>query len=448
MLNPIIKAFNSDVENNVIFFLENCDALRFSMVSKDAQKKFTNQFFEQRFIQKFPCFEGFKNKICITVRKDYPKYCWKMMCCASEKTLEIKLPFFIHTAPLLVEAKESQKQFFKSKMQEICGSRYRDPSSPIHKAWEVLEAEKRNMRGNEALRKVEESVSKVMAHHGGQLGLQKLCAIILDRPGLYFSNGTIERWAEGKSDAQLLPFKRELLPCYWALYDGCLLSQLNFPSAIHPSWRPLVEKAGKNPYYQGLQQALFDHKQEIGKLNSNYNKLEEERVNLVFKINKLECQQNLLRDFFPGSLKSEEVKLFLLDNRGATESALNYINLFKSSTSCLSNELNKIPLLKAEIPDLLNLRKCSELIQEARIQQQGGKKLSFELVNEIRSSINSLSKDHIKNIWGELYASCAKGVREPQWSEKHFPEFLPWLNHLVNVAICNTQERFPELIEK
>jgi hypothetical protein len=107
-----------------------------------------------------------------------------------------------------------------------------------------------------------------------------------------------------------------------------------------------------------------------------------------------------------------------------------------------------------DITTAINIEHSSELLPVARSCISlisgiinGKRAASLDEISSIAKMINSFSgcpllslgyylsssdADVKTYIWGNLYQTCANGIQEWEWSEKHFHEFLPELNNILH----------------
>jgi hypothetical protein len=147
----------------------------------------------------------------------HPTNCWKFLSCSSggegslalnETVLKVRLPF-------LCRELESKKARVEAQIQEICGSRYEDPDSPIHQLWLEFKRADRDMhkmmedlQNNEHWLNVNRTFA--LAHEGP--GLCVVMRFLNSHSGLLAPGQEEELLAEAYNNQ--VPLRQDLLSCY------------------------------------------------------------------------------------------------------------------------------------------------------------------------------------------------------------------------------------------
>ena len=133
----------SDIELHMISFLPHEDQVTVSGVNTKAYKILSNNgYFYNLFLMKYCSFET--GEKCLEKQLEilcnrHPSNCWKVACCFFQASrMNFSHAFFNEEIPHL----EMEKSRCESRIKEICGNYYEDPSSPIHQAWIAYQDQK------------------------------------------------------------------------------------------------------------------------------------------------------------------------------------------------------------------------------------------------------------------------------------------------------------------
>jgi hypothetical protein len=112
-----------------------------SGVNKEAYDFFSNEeYFKQLVTFWFPGVMAFAASPFPLLCDGHPNKCWKLLACSSaEGRLILNNTFLKSAIPFLCDGLIKDKMSNEIEIQEICGSGYQDPKSPIHIAWESFE---------------------------------------------------------------------------------------------------------------------------------------------------------------------------------------------------------------------------------------------------------------------------------------------------------------------
>jgi len=133
----------SNIELHMISFLPHEDQVTLSGVNKNAYKMLSNDdYFYKLFLMKYCSFET--GEKCLEKQLEilcsrHPSNCWKVACCFFQASrMNFSNAFFNEEIPHL----EKEISRCESRIKEICGNYYEDPSSPIHQAWIAYQDQK------------------------------------------------------------------------------------------------------------------------------------------------------------------------------------------------------------------------------------------------------------------------------------------------------------------
>ncbi len=327
----------------------------------------------------------------------YLKNCWKIGCFYIEPQSK---PIHFNESLL----REPITQFFpiqpakiKREIEEICGTRHKDPSSIIHLTWQYFEKSFDNSVG--MYEKLQNATNVLW---------QSACK--LENPNVYM---------------------RTEIPKTFERMVGIISRDDHFKDTL----MGLDESLGSSDAPELMRAySVALKKQKLGQLLT----IEEEQYIEAGKGLRKWQQYDIL----------ENKRAFLQENLDVAEATLKILT-HPSKREAASKNFEKINRSRLEkLFSAYYLNQCSLQIESVLEHPIEGTDPRHQ---KIRTLINSCSPDIKGRVWWELYDSAANGVTEDSWSEHHFHEHLPALKSFVEhmrlelYFECRSLNLFPNL---
>ncbi len=385
---------DDDVETHIIDFSETTDLIPLSRVNKAAQDKLKNEeIFKTRFFIEHPLLMKCP-RIFRRVHENHPNSSWKLGYSAMRTdNFQVSLSFIKNSTESIAVALNNAKEALEIYHTGLCGSRFADPASPIHKAWEAMQ------RGVQELQEIHSKRQQLLQD------LQQTYVSPEEAHGALFfltmDPSIVDLLRDGAEEVISITY-----------FDAS--RQKNVTTRFYKGILPLYAKSVQLDAATRIQRHVISERtkcfQEMKKQESTYAQ----------------------------ALSDVKSQLLQIDQWTKSQDKNSHHDFFSQIRDKLYQQFAMAKQLEENIKCLPTLEECRDLINTLR--EQNAPPLQADL-DRVRELINSCPLKIMTSFWLDLYLQCAQGVHEDRWSENHFAEHLHMLSVFVKTKIIEIQDQ-------
>lgn len=380
----IFQPLPSEVQEIIVSQCDVDTLVTLSGVNKSESENLANEvFFKAYYIEHHPRLKPY-DRLFTVLCSTHPSNCWKVICQIMH--VPRNLPIASRISPSFTQktAEKIRLQILECEQfnKSICGSGYQDPNSSIHQAWKEF---------------IKYQGEYNTANCEYKLQTQQLLEAINHK------------------------FAGKQVEVDFTMKDR-IFNQFDYSTnkLLSSSYEEFIKKSPKeNAAISSDQFSYFQGTTEFGYLTHAL-------LNKVENLKNLKGQSHTKYVNLENQRSANETKQQKLSNCLANPGAA-YIEE-------LSATRNKALDLETALADIASLEACQALIDDLI---KNPAKRTPEAHQKILGFINSLKPDLRRDIWSDLYHSCANQVIEDCWAEKHCMDHLQPLRALVAEPLRN-----------